>query len=134
MANSKFVIDTGIVCGPLTIFASNGDIRTSGNIVYTAGGPDNPVTTTGIGSGFTNSTTLYFPGAQGGTADYAITTTTVDGVATTVNETVSGLATLTAIQDAFGAITAESAGGASDIYDCMEPSGLIETTDLGVLT
>jgi hypothetical protein len=132
MANSKFVVDTGLVVGPLTIFASNGDIRTSGNIVYTASGPDNPIT--GIGSGFTNSTTLYFPGAQGGTADYAITTTTVDGVATTVDESSTGPATLTAIQDAFGAITAESAGSPTDIYDCMEPSGLIETTDLGVLT
>ena len=49
MANSKFVVDTGLVVGPLTIFASNGDIRTSGNIVYTQSGPDNPIT--GIGSG-----------------------------------------------------------------------------------
>ena len=133
MANSKFVIDTGIVCGPLTIFASNGDIRTSGNIVYTQSGPDNQITTTGAGAGFTNSTTLYFPGVQGGTTDYATTTTTVDGVATTADETVSGLGTLVPSLDAFGAITAESAGGASDIYDCMEPSGLIETVDLGAL-
>ena len=131
MANSKFVVDTGLVVGPLTIFASNGDIRTSGNIVYTASGPDNTIT--GIGSGFTNSTTLYFPGVQGGTTDYAITTTTVDGVPTTVDETVAGLATLTAIQDAFGAITAESAGSPTDIYDCMEPAGLVETVDLGTL-
>ena len=131
MANSKFVIDTGIVCGPLTIFASNGDIRTSGNIVYTQSGPDNQITTTGAGAGFTNSTTLYFPGVQGGTTDYATTTTTVDGVATTVDETVNGLGTLVPALDAFGAITAESAGGASDIYDCMEPAGLIETVDLG---
>lgn len=133
MANSKFVVDTGIVCGPLTIFASNGDIRTSGNIVYTQSGPDNQITTTGAGSGFTSSTTLYFPGVQGGTTDYATTTTTVDGVATTVNETVAGLGTLVPSLDAFGAITAESSGGASDIYDCMEPAGLIETVDLGAL-
>lgn len=133
MANSKFVVDTGIVCGPLTIFASNGDIRTSGNIVYTQSGPDNQITTTGAGSGFTNSTTLYFPGVQGGTTDYATTTTTVDGVATTVDETAVGLGTLVPSLDAFGAITAESSGGASDIYDCMEPSGLIETVDLGAL-
>lgn len=131
MANSKFVVDTGIVCGPLTIFASNGDIRTSGNIVYTQSGPDNPVT--GTGSGFTNSTTLYFPGVQGGTTDYATTTTTVDGVATTVNETVAGLGTLVPSLDAFGAIIAESTGGASDIYDCMEPAGFVETVDLGAL-
>jgi hypothetical protein len=134
MANSKFVVDTGLVVGPLTIFASNGDIRTSGNIVYTQSGQDNPVTTTGAGSGFTNSTTLYFPGVQGGLTDYAITTTTVDGVATSTDETVAGLATLIATQDAFGAITAESSGGNTDIYDCMEPSGLVETVDLGVLT
>ena len=131
MANSKFVVDTGLVVGPLTIFASNGDIRTSGNIVYTQSGPDNPIT--GIGSGFTNSTTLYFPGVQGGATDYALTTTTVDGVPTTVDETVSGLATLTAIQDAFGVIVAESAGSPTDIYDCMEPTGLVETVDLGTL-
>ena len=69
-----------------------------------------------------------------GITDYAITTTVVDGVPTTVNETVAGLATLTAIQDAFGAITAESAGSPTDIYDCMEPAGLVETVDLGALT
>lgn len=132
MANSKFVIDTGIVCGPLTIFASNGDIRTSGNIVYTQSGPDNVVTTPS--SGFVNSTTFYFPGVQGGATDYALTTTTVDGVATTVNETVAGLATLVAVTDAFGVITAESAGGATDVYDCMEPIGLVETVDLGELS
>jgi hypothetical protein len=132
MANSKFVIDTGLVVGPLTIFASNGDIRTSGNIIYTAGGPDNPITP-GIGSGFTNSTTFYFPGVLTGTTDYAVTTTIVDNVSTTVDETVAGLATLTAIQDAFGAITAESTGSPTDIYDCMEPAGLVETVDLGDL-
>ena len=134
MANSNFVIDTGLVVGPLTIFAANGDIRTSGNIVYTAGGPDNFITTTGAGSGFTNSTTLYFPGSQGGVTDYAITTTTVDGVASTVDETVAGLASLIPVTDAFGAVIAESTTSASDIYDCMEPAGLVETVDLGVLT
>ena len=132
MANSKFVIDTGLVVGPLTIFASNGDIRTSGNIVYTQSGPDTPITTSN--TGFVNSTTLYFPGVQGGATDYALTTTTVDGVATTVDETVSGLATLIAVRDAFGVITAESAGGATDIYDCMEPIGSVETVDLGELS
>lgn len=134
MANSKFVVDTGLVVGPLTIFASNGDIRTSGNIVYTAGGPDNPITTTGVGSGFTNSTTLYFPGVQGETSDYAVTTTTVDGVATSVDETVTGLASIIPVLDAFGAIVAESSASATDIYDCMEPTGLVETADMGVLT
>jgi hypothetical protein len=134
MANSKFVIDTGIVCGPLTIFASNGDIRTSGNIVYTQSGTDNQITTTGTGSGFTSSTTLYFPGVQGGSTDYATTTTTVDGVATTVDETVLGLGTLVPSLDAFGAIIAESTNGASDIYDCMEPAGFIETVDLGAFS
>lgn len=134
MANSKFVVDTGLVCGPLTIFASNGDIRTSGNIVYTASGPDNQITTTGAGSGFTNSTTLYFPGVQGGATDYALTTTTTNNVAVTVDETVLGLATLVPVTDAFGAITAESASSPTDIYDCMEPSGLVETVDLGELT
>jgi len=131
MANSKFVVDTGLVVGPLTIFASNGDIRTSGNIVYTQSGPDTSITSPS--TGFVNSTTLYFPGVQGGSTDYAQTTTTVDGVATTVDETVAGLATLIAVTDAFGVVTAESAGGATDIYDCMEPIGSIETVDLGAL-
>jgi hypothetical protein len=131
MANSKFVVDTGLVVGPLTIFASNGDIRTSGNIVYTQSGPDTSITSPS--TGFVNSTTLYFPGVQGGSTDYAQTTTTVDGVATTVDETVAGLATLIPVTDAFGVATAESTGGATDIYDCMEPIGSIETVDLGAL-
>ena len=134
MANSLFVVDTGLVVGPLTIFASNGDVRTSGNIVYTASGPDNAITTTGAGSGFTNSTTLYFPGVQGGVTDYAKTTITTNGVATTVDETTTGLANLTPVTDAFGAVVAESAASATDIYDCMEPAGALETADMGVLT
>jgi hypothetical protein len=133
MANTKFVVHTGLVVGPLTIFASNGDIRTSGNIVYTAGGPDNPITTGG-GTGFSNSTTLSFPGVQGGATDYAQTTTTVNGVATTVDESVVGLGTLTPTLDAFGAQIAESTFGQTDIYDCMEPRGFVETVDLGELS
>lgn len=128
MANSKFVIDTGIVCGPLTIFASNGDIRTSGNIVYANSGPDNIITTPGSGSGFTNSTTLYYPAA-----DYAVTQVTIDGNVTTYTES-SGPITIAPVQDAFGAVVQESSGTAYDVYDCMEPSGYLETTDLGELT
>lgn len=128
MANSKFVIDTGIVCGPLTIFASNGDIRTSGNIVYSNSGPDNIITAPSTNQGFTNSTTLYYP-----TADYAVTQITVDGVVTTYTES-SGPQNIVPVQDAFGAITQESSGTATDIYDCMEPAGSVETVDLGELT
>jgi hypothetical protein len=128
MANSKFVIDTGIVCGPLTIFASNGDIRTSGNIVYANSGPDNIITTPGAGSGFTNSTTLYYPAA-----DYAVTQVTIDGNVTTYTES-SGPVTIAPVQDAFGAVLQESSNTAYDVYDCMEPSGYLETTDLGELT
>jgi len=127
MANSKFVIDTGIVCGPLTIFASNGDIRTSGNIIYTNSGPDNIITSPGP-SGFVNSTTLYFP--QG---DYAVTQITVDGNVIVYTES-SGPATIAPVQDAFGAIVQENSGADYDVYDCMEPSGLLETTDLGELS
>jgi hypothetical protein len=127
MANSKFVVDTGIVCGPLTIFASNGDIRTSGNIVYTNSGPDNIITSPGT-TGFVNSTTLYFP--QG---DYAVTQITVDGNVVIYTES-SGPENLVPVTDAFGAIVEESAGTTSDIYDCMEPSGALETTDLGELS
>lgn len=128
MANSKFVVDTGIVCGPLTIFASNGDIRTSGNIIYASSGPDNIITTPGAGSGFTNSTTLYFP-----TADYTVTQQTVDGTVNTYTES-SGPQTLISVQDAFGAIIQEASGTVYDVYDCMEPAGFVETTDLGELT
>jgi hypothetical protein len=128
MANSKFVVDTGLVVGPLTIFASNGDIRTSGNIVYTNSGPDNTITAPGPSQGFINSTTLYFP-----TADYAVTQITVDGVVNTYTES-SGPINIVPTTDAFGAVTAESSSTATDIYDCMEPSGAIETTDLGELT
>lgn len=127
MANSKFVIDTGLVVGPLTIFASNGDIRTSGNIVYTNSGPDNLITSPG-NQGFTNSTTLYFP-----TADYAVTQTTVDGTVVTTDESSTGPDTLVTVVDAFGVITQESTAGATDLYDCMEPVGLVETVDLGEL-
>lgn len=132
MANSKFVIDTGLVVGPLTIFASNGDIRTSGNIINTSGGPDNVVG--GLGSGFVNSTLAYFPGVAGGVSDYAVTTTTVDGVSTTVDESSSGLTNFVPVLDAFGVAIAESALGNNDTYDCMEPAGLVELVDLGVLT
>lgn len=128
MANSKFVIDEGIICGPITMFASNGDIRTSGNIIYANSGPDNLITAPGPSQGFTNSTTLYFPAA-----DYAVTQTTVDGVVTTFTES-SGPETLTPVQDAFGAVIQEAASTVYDVYDCMEPSGYLETTDLGVLT
>jgi hypothetical protein len=130
MANSKFVVDTGLVVGPLTIFAANGDIRTSGNIVYTGSGPDNQITAPGAQSGFTNSNTLYFP-----FADYNVVQRTVDGVVTTIDDT--NLTTVTPSFDAFGVKTAESAlgtGDTVDIYDCMEPSGSVETTDLGELT
>ncbi len=125
MANSKFVIDEGIVCGPLTIFAANGDIRTSGNIVYANSGPDNIITSPSTNQGFTNSTTLYFPGA-----DYAVTQTTVDGVVTTYTES-SGPQTISPVQDAFGAIVQETSGAVYDVYDCMEPSGALETAGLG---
>jgi hypothetical protein len=128
MAKSICVVDTGLVVGPLTIFASNGDIRTSGNIVYTNSGPDNTITAPGPSQGFTNSTTLYFP-----TADYAVTQITVDGVVNTYTES-SGPINIVPTTDAFGAVTAESSSTATDIYDCMEPSGAIETTDLGELT
>lgn len=128
MANSKFVIDEGIVCGPITMFASNGDIRTSGNIIYANSGPDNIITSPSNNQGFTNSTTLYFPGA-----DYAVTQVTVDGTVTTYTES-SGPETLTPVQDAFGAVVQEAANTSYDVYDCMEPSGYVETTDLGVLT
>jgi hypothetical protein len=128
MANSKFVIDEGIVCGPITMFASNGDIRTSGNIIYANSGPDNIITSPSNNQGFTNSTTLYFPGG-----DYAVTQITVDGTLTTYTES-SGPVTIAPVQDAFGAVLQESSGTAYDIYDCMEPSGYVETTDLGVLT
>jgi hypothetical protein len=128
MANSKFVVDTGIVCGPLTIFASNGDIRTSGNIIYSNSGPDNIITTPGSGSGFINSTTLYYP-----TADYAVTQVTIDGNVTTYTES-SGPQTISPVQDAFGAVLQETSGAVFDVYDCMEPSGALETTDLGELT
>jgi hypothetical protein len=132
MANSNFVVDTGLQVGPLYIFASNGDIRTSGNIVYTASGPDNIITTPGTSSnqGFLNSTTLYFPGANNALADYSVTQVTVDGVVTT--ETESGPTNVIPTLDAFGIITS-AVTAKVDIYDCMEPTGYVETTDLGVL-
>ena len=130
MANSKFVVDTGLVVGPLTIFAANGDIRTSGNIVYTGSGLDNQIGAPGGQSGFTNSTTFYYPGA-----DYTVVVRAIDGVVSTYDDT--NLSTVTPSYDAFGAKTAESSvdvGDTVDIYDCMEPSGWVETTDLGELT
>lgn len=130
MANSKFVVDTGLVVGPLTIFAANGDIRTSGNIIYAGTGPDNPITGGGASTGFTVSTQLAFP-----TADYSVTQKIVDGTLTTYTD--STLATLTPTLDAFGAQITESpiaSGDTVDKYDCMEPTGWVETTDLGELT
>ena len=129
MANSKFVVDTGLVVGPLTIFAANGDIRTSGNIVYTGSGPDNPITTPSTQSGYTNSTTFYFP-----LSDYIVTQKTVDGVVTTYTDT--NLTTVVPTVDAFGVVLNESSlgpGDTVDVYDCMEPSAKLETTDLGEL-
>lgn len=129
MANSNFVVDTGLVVGPLTIFAANGDIRTSGNIVYSAGGPDNAINSAGGSSAFTVSTQLAFPGG-----DFNVTQKIVDGVQNTYDDT--NLTTLVPSYDAFGAKLNESSVGTGDtvdIYDCMEPSGWVETTDLGAL-
>lgn len=131
MANSNFVIDTGLQVGPLYIFAANGDIRTSGNIVYTNSGPDNIITTPGSSSnqGFTNSTTLYYPGS-GGSSDYGVTQVTIDGVVTT--ETEDGPTNVIPALDAFGVAT-NKVTAKVDVYDCMEPAGYVETSDLGLL-
>jgi hypothetical protein len=40
MANSNFVVETGLQVGNLTIFAANGDIVTSGNVTYTGSAAD----------------------------------------------------------------------------------------------
>lgn len=130
MANNNFVIDTGLQVGPLYIFAANGDIRTSGNIVYTASGPDNILTTPGSAQGFANSTSLSYPGSQGAAADYSVTQVTIDGVVTTETET--GPTNVTPTLDAFGIVTS-TVTAKVDIYDCMEPVGYVESADLGAL-
>ena len=35
MANNNFVIDTGVTVGPFTVFAANGNVSTTGSLVYT---------------------------------------------------------------------------------------------------
>lgn len=50
MANSNFIVETGLQVGPLTIFAGNGDVITSGNVSYTGAGIDTFDTITASGN------------------------------------------------------------------------------------
>lgn len=54
MSNTNFVVDTGLQVGPLTIFAANGDVVTTGNVSFTGSAIDqldvvtaNAITVTG---------------------------------------------------------------------------------------
>lgn len=69
------------------------------------------ISSTGTGGGFTNSTIVLFP-----VGDYASGGDSTEPYVTN------------AVNDAFGVQIGE------DVYDCMEPVGRYEDTDLGVLT
>jgi hypothetical protein len=54
MSNTNFVVETGLQVGPLTIFAGNGDVITTGNVSFTGAAIDqfdavtaNSITVTG---------------------------------------------------------------------------------------
>ena len=95
MANSNFVVQNGLTVGPMTIFAGNGDVTTSGNISVTGGGSFGGLNPQQIYNGTTNATASanFVNVAVGGTnvASFSSTGLTVLGTTTTVqNEVVTG--------------------------------------------
>lgn len=133
MANNVFVVDQGIVVGNVSIWAANGDIITTGNIInnsFSGGGPINVVTGS-ASSGYANSTLVDFPGSTtSDPVDFATVVEVIGGVATV--ETESYVTNVIPTVDAFGAQTNKYSSRV-EIYDAMEPAGSVETADLGTL-
>lgn len=97
MANSNFIVETGLQVGPLTIFAGNGDVITTGNVTYTGAGVD------AFDSVTANSITI--------SGNAVVGNLTVTGTTTQINTEVLQVEDLN-ITVANGAVSSAAADGA----------------------
>jgi hypothetical protein len=120
MANSNFIVDTGLQVGPLTIFAGNGDVVTTGNVSYTGAGIDTFDTVNASGNvsgqnlntlGTANIATLAVSGSATVSGNLTVNNLTVTGTTAQINTTVLQVSDLN-ITVAANATTGAQADGA----------------------